>query len=241
MPLTNIIVLAAGRGKRMKSDLPKVLVPFMKKPMIRHVLENTESFNTKKVVVVVGYKKELVMKELSDFDLTFVTQEEQLGTGHAVLSAEKEFDGDFDSNILVLFGDSPLLSKKVIQDFVKFHEESGYVASMLTKDSETPGSCARIIRNFDNSFRKSVEYKDLTGEYFNIKEINVGVIICNSKVLFETLKKVNNNNSQKEYYLPDVINILSKDKIGVFKSNDIPDLFSFNTYEELQKAESMLT
>jgi bifunctional UDP-N-acetylglucosamine pyrophosphorylase/glucosamine-1-phosphate N-acetyltransferase len=238
---TNIIILAAGRGKRMESTLPKVLVPFMGIPMIKHVIKNTINISTK-TVIVVGYKKKLVEDELKQFNLKFVTQNEQLGTAHAVLITEHEFKG-YNGDIIILFGDSPLISKSVIQNLIKFHKNNKYISSILTKDSETPGGAARIIRNKDGNFMKSIENKDLQlEEHKNIKEINVGVMIINSTILFETLKKVNNNNSQNEYYLPDVINILSQNNdIGVFKStlNEIPELFAFNTLSELKKAEKI--
>lgn len=235
----NVIILAAGKGKRMKSDLPKVLVPFMGKSMIRHVIDNVKNL-CNKIITVVGYKKELVKKELIDCDINYVYQEEQLGTGHAVLVTENIFK-DFMGDILVLFGDSPLISEKVIKNLINFHQNNKYPASILTKDSTYTGGCARIIRNSDGSFNKSIEYKDLTKEYQNITEINIGVMIFKSNILFKTLKMVTNNNSQNEYYLPDVINILSKNnKIGIFKSNDVPDLFSFNTIEELKEAEKSI-
>ena len=235
----NIIILAAGKGKRMKSDLPKVLVPFIGKSMIRHVVDNVKNL-CNKIITVVGYKKELVQKELIDYDINYVYQEEQLGTGHAVLVTENNFK-DFRGDILVLFGDSPLISEKVIKNLIDFHQNNKYLASILTKDSKYTGGCARIIRNNDGSFNKSIEYKDLTKEYQNITEINIGVMIFKSNILFKTLKLVTNNNSQNEYYLPDVINILSKNnKIGIFKSDDVPDLFSFNTLEELKEAEKSI-
>lgn len=233
-----MIILAAGRGKRMNSTLPKVLVPFMGIPMIEHVINNTFNLSTK-TVIVVGYKKDLVENELKKFNLTFVTQTEQLGTGHAVLATQNEFK-DYKGDIIILFGDSPLISKSVIENLLKFHKNSGYISSILTKDSNTPCGAARIVRNKDGTFMKSIENKDLKLEHKNIKEINVGVMIINSTILFETLKKVDNKNSQNEYYLPDVINILSLNyNIGVFKSNDIPEFFAFNTIDELKQAEDL--
>lgn len=238
MSQVNIIVLAAGKGKRMKSDLPKVLVPFMGKPMIKHVLDNSKDF-CDKITVVVGYKKDLVANELNEYNVQYVHQKEQLGTGHAVLVTEDKFK-DFTGDILVLFGDSPLISKNVIKNLIKFHQSKRCVASILTKDSKYLGGCARIVRNENGSFNKSIEFKDLTKELEHITEINIGVMIFNSKVLFDTLKKVTNNNSQNEYYLPDVINILSRNnQIGVFKTNQVPDLFSFNTIEDLREAERL--
>ena len=168
--------------------------------------------------MVVGYKKELVKLELKNYSVEFVYQEKQLGTGHAVLVTENEFK-NFQGDILVLFGDSPLISNSVIHKFINFHKENNYVVSILTKNSVNPGGCARIVRNKDGNFLKSIENKDLTEEFKHIKEINVGLMIFNSKIL----KKVTNNNAQNEYYLPDVINILStNNEIGVYKSNKIP-------------------
>ena len=233
---TRIIILAAGQGKRMKSSLPKVLVPFMGKPMIKYVLDNSSDIGSK-IVVVVGYKKELVIEELKDYNVNFIYQKQQLGTGHAVLMAQNEFK-DYQGDILVLFGDSPLISREVIVNLIQFHKNNNYTASILTKDTDNPSGCARIIRNRSGTFVKSIENKDLIlEEHKNTKEINVGVMIFNSKVLFETLKKVNNNNSQNEYYLPDVINILPNDVIGVHKSDNISEIFAFNTIEQLEKAE----
>ena len=238
MSEVNIIILAAGKGKRMKSELPKVLVPFMDKSMIKHVLDNSKDL-CDKVTVVVGYKKELIFEELKNYDVQYVHQKEQLGTGHAVLVTEDKFES-FTGDILVLFGDSPLISKNVIKNLIEFHKNNKYVASILTKDSKCPGGCARIIRNKDDSFNRSIEFKDLTEELQHITEINIGVMIFKSTLLFKTLKNVNNNNSQNEYYLPDVINILSKNnKIGVFKTDNVPDLFSFNTIQDLKEAERL--
>jgi UDP-N-acetylglucosamine diphosphorylase/glucosamine-1-phosphate N-acetyltransferase len=232
----SIIILAAGKGKRMNSVLPKVLVNFLGKPMINHVIDNIIDISSKNIVVV-GYKKEMIMDELKKYNLTYVHQKEQLGTGHAVLVTENEFN-NFNGKILVLFGDSPLISKEVIIELINFHNNNNFVASLLTTNSNNPGGAARIIRNKNGTFIKSVENKDLTEELKNIKEINVGVMIFNSNILFETLKKVNNNNSQKEYYLPDVINILSvSNNIGIYNSDKIPEIFAFNTIDELNKAE----
>ena len=116
MSQTNIIILAAGKGKRMKSELPKVLVPFMGKSMIKHVLDNCKSIGTE-TIVVVGYKKDLVEQELVKYNVSFVHQKEQLGTGHAVLVTESKFN-NFTGDIVILFGDSPLISRNVIKKFI---------------------------------------------------------------------------------------------------------------------------
>ena len=176
----SIIILAAGKGKRMNSVLPKVLVNFLGKPMINHVIDNIIDICSKNIVVV-GYKKEMIMDELKKYNLTYVHQKEQLGTGHAVLVTENEFN-NFNGKILVLFGDSPLISKEVIIELINFHNNNNFVASLLTTNSNNPGGAARIIRNKNGTFIKSVENKDLTEELKNIKEINIGVMIFNSNI-----------------------------------------------------------
>jgi bifunctional UDP-N-acetylglucosamine pyrophosphorylase/glucosamine-1-phosphate N-acetyltransferase len=210
-----IIILAAGKGTRMKSILPKVLIEFKGISMIKQVVNNVKNLVLdNSIFVVVKYKKELIQKELNvEKNIKFITQENQLGTGHAVLITENEFK-NYNGNILILFGDSPLISNEVLNDLIMFHKNNKYIATILIKDNnDNFEGVAKIIRNSNNTFKKSIEYKDLLLNKSltqNIKEINVGVMIINSKILFKTLKKVKNNNVQKEYYLPDVINILSE-------------------------------
>lgn len=234
------IILAAGKGSRMKSNLPKSLIEINKKSMIEYVLENIENIS-EDITIVVGYKKELIidkLKKLNKLNLNFINQEKQLGTGHATL-VTKEYFSNYNGNILITFGDAPFISRTVFENMLNYHIDSKCVATILTKETDNTGTCARIIRNEKNKFLKSIEFKDLQEEYKNVNEINVGVIICNSNKLFEALNMVNNNNSQNEYYLPDVINILSKQyEISIYKSLDIPDFFSFNTIDEINKVDS---
>lgn len=225
------IILAAGKGSRMNQELPKVLVPFRGKPMIIHVLENCKPVIFEKPVIVVGYQKDKVIETTREFHPKYVTQEIQLGTGHAVLCTEELFR-DSDEDVLVLMGDCPLLTHTILKSFIDFHKRGKYTASLISKDSVEPGGCGRIIRNSDGTFKNCVEKKDLTPEQMDVKEINVGTFICNSKKLFETLHRITNNNAQNEYYLTDVFNLV--DNIGVYKTDELPEYFTFNTSEELR-------
>ena len=228
--MISTIILAAGKGTRMNKEIPKVLIPFRNKPMIRYVLENSKAITSGKIVIVVGYQKNMVIEETKDFYPVYVTQEQQCGTGHAVMCTEKVFK-DHDEDILILMGDCPLLTQSVLEEFIEFHQIGKYNASLISKDSIDPGGCGRIIRYQDGTFKGCIEKKDLVPEQTNIKEINVGAIICNSKKLFENLHKTTNNNSQGEYYLTDIFNVL--DNIGVYKTKQLPEYFTFNTPEEL--------
>lgn len=228
--MVSTIILAAGKGTRMNTDLPKVLVPFRGKSMIRHVLENSEAVTPGKTVIVVGYQKHKVIEETRDFYPVCVTQEQQCGTGHAVMCTEKVFK-DRDEDILVLMGDCPLLTQSILENFIEFHQRGKYTASLISRDSVNPGGCGRIIRGQDGSFMGCVEKKDLSSDQMDIKEINVGAFVCNSKKLFETLHRVTNNNAQGEYYLTDIFKLM--DNIGIYKTDQLPEYFTFNTPEEL--------
>tara|TARA_R110002072_G_scaffold84065_6_gene190580 strand:- start:2422 stop:3474 length:1053 start_codon:yes stop_codon:yes gene_type:complete len=217
----------------MNQDLPKVLVPFRGKPMITHVLENSEPVTPGKTVIIVGYQKEKVIETTKDFYPKYVTQKQQIGTGHAVLCTEELFK-ESEEDILVLMGDCPLMSQTLLENFIEFHKQGNYTASLISKDAIDPGGCGRIIRYQDGSFRACVEKKDLSPDQLDVNEINVGTYICNSKKLFETLHKITNNNTQNEYYLTDVFNMV--DNLGIFKASyfEIPEYFTFNTQEELR-------
>lgn len=240
---THCIILAAGKGKRMKcGNTPKCLVPFNQKPMILHVIENVKKF-AKNIVVVVGYEKDKIIRELDKYkfklknnNLIYIEQKEQLGTGHAVKVCKNYFSNlEKTDDILVICGDTPLINSNIIDKFISNHIKSGKNASILTKKSKKPNKAGRVIRK-NGEFVRTIEFKDIINpEIKNLKEIGVGTIICKNEILFETLNKINNDNIQKEYYLPDVINILAMNKnVNAYISNKIPDLYSFNTKKELE-------
>jgi UDP-N-acetylglucosamine diphosphorylase/glucosamine-1-phosphate N-acetyltransferase len=235
------VVLAAGKGKRMKSDLPKVLHPLNERPMIHYVIDVAEKIDSKKIVLIVGHKKELVMEATKNRKVEYVTQEKQLGTGHAVLQTKSLFT-NFEGNILVLSGDVPLLRPDSLKKLIKFHNQNQPLATLLTAEMEDPSGYGRVIRNGNGFVEKIVEEKDATKEIKKIKEINVGIYIFDSKALFQTLPLVNNNNSQGEYYLPDVIKIYvqRKEKIAAVLTPDVEETHGINNIEQLVRAEKLL-
>ena len=235
-------IMAAGKGTRMKSDLPKVLHKINNRPMVHYVIDLAHEVQSQRIVLIIGHKKELVEKACAGMPVEFVYQLEQLGTGHAVQMTEpilKDFTGD----ILVLSGDVPLLTKKTIEDLIHVHEESAAVATMLTSDLSDPTGYGRVLRDEEGYVQKIVEHKDASDEELAIKEINVGIYIFRSADLFRALKKVDNNNVQGEYYLPDVIPMFISDgkKVMAVKTPHFDETRGINTIAQLKEAETILS
>ena len=203
------IILAAGKGTHMKSKLPKVLHCAGGKPMVEHVLDAAKSAGSTRNIVVVGFGREQVQAVLGD-KAEIVLQEEQLGTGHAVMQAEPLIK-DKNTAIMVLCGDTPLVTGATLKNFYEEHVQSGAKASVLTTFMPDPFGYGRVIRLVDGSVEKIVEQKDASERELAINEINTGIYCFDAEALFASLKKVNNNNAQGEYYLPDVLPILRKE------------------------------
>lgn len=239
-----VIILAAGKGKRMNNpDLPKVLAEIDSKPLIYYVLSQVNKLNPQQTILVVGNHKEMVIDyvEKSEFnDIQFVTQSEQLGTGHAVEMA-RDLLLQFDGEVLILAGDVPLLQSESLSRFINLHNECGSDISVLSTTAPNPQGYGRIVRDHDNNFLKITEHKDADDEIRKIDEINSGIYIVNAKMLFDSLKKVQNNNTQGEYYLTDIIEILKSEGKKVHAINTAPfdELQGINTSEELAKAEEL--
>ena len=235
------VILAAGKGKRMKSDLPKVLHPLNGRPMIHYVIDVAEAIGSSPIVLIVGHKKELVMEATRERNVRYVVQEEQLGTGHAVLQTRPLFK-NYAGDILVLSGDVPLLRPQTLQKLIRIHQQERPLATMLTAEMDDPTGYGRIIRDSNGFVQKIVEEKDATPEIKQIKEINVGIYIFQSQPLFETLPLVDNNNQQREYYLPDVIKIYVQrgEKIAAVKTSDVQETHGINNVQQLRRAEQIL-
>lgn len=239
-----IVILAAGKGKRMNNpDLPKVLSLIDSKPLIHYVLSQVSSLYPTKVILVVGNHKEMVIDyiEHSEFDnIEFVTQSEQLGTGHAVDMA-RDLLLDFEGDTLILAGDVPLLQSESLKKFINLHNECNSDISVLSTTAPNPEGYGRILRDNDNNFLKITEHKDADFEIRKIDEINSGIYLVNTKMLFESLGKIGNNNAQGEYYLTDIIEILKKESKKVHAINAAPfdELQGINTSEELERAEKL--
>lgn len=194
------IILAAGYGKRMNSKLPKVLHKVSGLPMIQHVVDLSKAIGSDQIVCVVGHGRELVEASLANQSLAFALQEQQLGTGHAVLSAEEFI---LSGDVLVLFGDAPLLSEETLRDFIAYHKEKGNTASLISTTFDDPTGYGRIVRLDSGAFSKIVEHKDATQQERLIKEVNSGIGLFDAIALKEALKALRNDNTQGEYYLTD--------------------------------------
>ncbi|RMF57405.1 MAG: UDP-N-acetylglucosamine pyrophosphorylase [Calditrichaeota bacterium] len=241
MDRMSTIILAAGKGTRMKSDLPKVLHPLNGRAMVHYVIDLAEEIESEKIVLIIGHKKEMVQEALADRNVEFAVQEPQLGTGHAVLQARPLFQG-YEGNVLVLSGDVPLLRKETIQRLVQVHQKQQPLATLLTAQMDDPTGYGRIVRDSDGYVQQIVEHKDADEEVLKIKEINVGIYIFQAAPLFETLPLVKNDNQQKEYYLPDVLKIYVErgEKIAAVLTEDVEETHGINTVEQLKNAEQIL-
>jgi len=236
-----VVVLAAGKGKRMKSDLPKVLHPILGRPLIEYLLDTLLDIEIGRIAVVIGYQADLVKKSLATYQgkIEFVLQEEQLGTGHAVMMAEPTLK-DFDGDILVLAGDVPFLSRETIVNLVETHRKEKAAATVLSSKPPDPAGYGRIIRRgLTNLVEKIVEHKDATDDEKTVGEINTGTFCFQAGPLFEALKKIKNDNSQKEYYLTDVMEILRREgrKAAVYLTDDSDEGLGVNSVEQLADLE----
>ncbi|UCF65320.1 MAG: NTP transferase domain-containing protein [bacterium] len=236
------IILAAGKGKRMKSELPKVLHPLLGRPMIHYVIDTARNIGSEQIVLVIGHQKELVIDATRTMDVQYVVQEQQLGTGHAVLQTHRLFR-EFEGEILVLSGDVPLLRTDTLNKLIEVQRKEQPLASLLTTFMPNPAGYGRIVRDKQGFVSRIVEHKDASPEIRKINEINVGIYIFKCKPLFESLPLISNNNSQGEYYLPDIIKMYVErgEKVVGLPTLDIQETHGINDLEQLKHAENILS
>jgi len=208
--MLEVIVLAAGRGTRMRSSIPKVLHALAGKPMIRHVLDTARAVKASKIHVVVGHGAELVSSEIAADDVSTYVQSEQLGTGHAALVAAPHCKSE--STVIVLFGDVPLLSSATLSRVIEAAESGPVLLAASVKD---PHGYGRVIRDSNGAFERVVEQKDANVEELAVREVNTGVLAAKSQNLNSWLSRVTNHNAQGEYYLPDVLGLAVNDGYSV--------------------------
>jgi bifunctional UDP-N-acetylglucosamine pyrophosphorylase/glucosamine-1-phosphate N-acetyltransferase len=233
MPL-DVIVLAAGQGKRMRSDLPKVLHPIAGRPLLAHVLDTARALNPRKTVVVHGHGAEKVRAAFAQAPVEWVLQAEQLGTGHAVQQAMSQVGRDGD--ILILYGDVPLVRRESLQRLVEAAREG---LAVMTTDVDEPKGYGRIVRNSGGSVERIVEEKDASGAERAIREINAGFMALNAKRLEGWLGKIGNRNAQKEYYLTDIVTLAVKEgvRVAAVKVEDPMEVAGVNSKAELAALE----
>ncbi|QDU70850.1 NTP transferase domain-containing protein [Mucisphaera calidilacus] len=237
------ILLAAGKGTRMGSDLPKVVHEVAGRPMIQWVVEACRSAGVDRVVLVVGYQAQSVKDAVHGYDdLHFVTQAEQLGTGHAAQMAAPLYQDQPPRDVFVLAGDGPLIRAQTLKTLLDRHRERNAAASLATAVIDDPTGYGRIQRDANGDFLRIVEQKDATPEQLAIREVNPSYYCFRSDRLFDGLGKVRNDNKQGEYYITDVPGLLldEGDTVEVIDAVPAEDILSINTPEQLAQVDQVL-
>lgn len=245
--MNQVLILAGGKGTRMKSDRPKTLNLINRKTILSHILDKVEKTAVKPCIVV-GYKGDEIIKEIGN-KCDYVYQDEQLGTGHAVMCAKKVLEGKNAENILVLPGDHPLINPDTLKNLLKIHILKNATVSLSTvivPHFENQYKCfqhsGRIIRNKNGEIQKIVEFKDASEEEKNIKEVNVSYYCFKARWLWDNIDKLKDENSANEYYLTDIIKIAfeQKEKIISVIIENSNECLGVNTIDELKIAEKYL-
>ncbi len=236
------VILAAGKGTRMKSDLVKVLHPLLGIPMLSYPIDlSLNGISSGKTIVVVGYQGEKIRAQFTDDRLTFVDQGNPMGTGHAALCTENHLKG-FKGVILILYGDVPLLKADTLGKFIDAHRENDGAVTIMTAILDNPTGYGRIVRMDGGLVKRIVEEKDASPGELSIEEINTGIYCIDSPFLFEALKQLRADNAQGEYYLTDIVAIANeqKRKVFAFPVEDSTEVKGINTRVDLAKADETL-
>lgn len=241
-----ILILAGGKGKRMESDIPKVLIPFLGKSIIKHVIDAVMSFKKAGKPYIVVNKDDITIQDSLKNEAFFTKQDEPKGTGHAVHSAKNDLK-DISENIMVLYGDHPLITSSMIEKIFNQHIQSGNMLTMgfvRLKDysewRETFKDFGRIQRNKKGRIEKIIEKKDANESELLITEVNPSYFCFNANWLWKNLPKLNNNNNQKEYYLPDLVEIASSENsLGDIEISP-KEALGVNTKDQLKNLENLV-
>jgi bifunctional UDP-N-acetylglucosamine pyrophosphorylase / glucosamine-1-phosphate N-acetyltransferase len=232
-----VIILAAGKGTRMKSDMSKVMHKVGGKPVINYILDSVHSLGSEEIFVVIGHQADKIKDSLKNEEknIRYVLQEQQLGTGHAVMQVEQHLNECDEEEVLVLPGDCPLISANTLKQLFLKHREENAIVSILTTELPEPASYGRILRDEVGSVMGIREAKDCTKDQLNIKEINTGIYLFKCSSLFEAIKEINTNNKQKEYYLTDVIEIVKNQRktVTAFCTKNNEEIIGINSRADL--------
>ena len=240
---TTAIILAAGKGTRMESDLPKVLHPVCEKPMLAYVLATARQAGSDRLLVVIGHMAELVQETFADDsrDISWVIQSPQLGTGHAVMVC-KEPLAHLEGPVLVLAGDGPLIRPETLRELVETHQAAGAACTLATCILPEPGGYGRILRDAAGELVGIVEALDATDEQKSVKEVNVSIYCFDAAALRDVIARLTNDNSKGEYYLTDALGLLAADgrKLAAIAAVPPADVLSINTLDELRKVSDIM-
>lgn len=236
-----IVVLAAGKGTRMKSEKAKVLHEVFSLPMVHHVLHAVSPLAAEQTIVIVGHQLESVEQSLRSFTITTVTQEQQLGTGHAVAISESAIPASIDT-VMILCGDTPLVRPETLQEMLESHSARNAELTVMTTLLDNPSNYGRILTDSNDKVLGIVEEKDASPQQKEIREINAGIYCVNRNFLFSALRQVGTDNSQGEVYLTDIVSIAVNSGLQVekFVSPYPRDVLGVNSRVELAQAHSEL-
>jgi len=234
----HIGILAAGKGSRMESDLPKVLHKLNGKSLIDYVLETASKLIPKSITLVVGFQKDLVKNHIQDDNINYVSQDQQLGTGHAALQMEHQLANQI-GHLLILYGDVPNIKSSSLSPIIDEHIKEDRNATVITAMLDDPTGYGRIIRGKNGDLLRIVEEKDCTADEKKIKEFNPGIYIFKIPQLFSELKRIESNNASNEYYLTDVIELIKENfSVQTEKISNPAEVIGINTINQLSDLEN---
>jgi UDP-N-acetylglucosamine diphosphorylase/glucosamine-1-phosphate N-acetyltransferase len=235
------LILAAGKGTRMKSDLAKVLHPLCGKSLLAYSIGVARAVGSEGIVVVIGYQADLIRRDFGGQGLLFVEQRKQLGTGHAVLQARDLFR-NYRGAVLILCGDVPLLKPATVEGLIASHRQEKAAVTVLTTIPADPAGFGRMIKGEGDAVLRIVEERDATETERRIREINTGIYCVDAGFLFDAVGRITNENVQREYYLTDIVEIARKDGRPVHSclAPDPTEVLGINTKDELIRASGIL-
>jgi len=237
-----VVIMAAGKGTRMeRDDIPKVCNEVNGRPLIAYVVDQAKSIEAERIICIIGHQKEKVMAALAGEPVVYAHQDQQLGTGHAVLQAADLLQ-DFDGDVIVLSGDVPLLRASTLRSLLRRHNTGGFSATVLTALAPDPTGYGRVLRQSGEKFQRIVEHKDASEDIRKINEINSGIYVFDTVPLLHELPKLDNMNAQGEYYHTEVLTRFKVNglEVGVEICETFSEIQGINTVSELQAVEKLI-